>query len=194
MVAYAVWILSWISLVLLSPNTTAFIPMLFPKLQFWTGILTHMVSHGNLFHLIGNFMVFTPYMLYVEHKLGWKKTAIAYLVTGLWAVTSQTISTMGAGGLIGSSGAGFGMISIGALLYYQDVLSKPMAGWKQAIGYASFGIQLLCSVLLYQYLAALFIPGNVAFLAHLGGLIGGAIMVLYWTKQPMIPSKKQRRR
>jgi membrane associated rhomboid family serine protease len=133
-------------------------------------------------------------MLYVEYKQGWKRTLIAYVVTGIWAVLAQSISTLGQGGLIGSSGCGFGMIGIACMLYYQDAVSKKCNKWLKAIGIVSFGIQLLCSILLYQYLAALFMGGNVAFLAHLGGLIGGLVMVVYWTKEPMIPLKKSSRK
>jgi len=136
-------------------------------LQFLIGLLTHQVGHANIHHLLGNFIFVYPYALYVEQQLGVKRFLQLFFLTGIFAALLH-ITTFGLHtGLIGSSGADFGIMGAACALF------GGKKEWTKWVGLGCFFAALYwqASVLLASTFA------GVATLAHIGGLISGYVLI-----------------
>ncbi|GGI40018.1 rhomboid family protein [Mammaliicoccus stepanovicii] len=129
----------------------------------WYRLVTHMFLHADFTHLIMNIFSLIIFGKLIEGALGSIKMFTIYMVSGLFAgIVSLSIDTVSIS--IGASGAIFGLI--GAFIVYlftrRDIN-------KQFVLQTFIGIVILS-------LMTLFIS-NVNHFAHLGGFIGGAIMM-----------------
>ena len=116
MITLALFLTGVLSLIFFDPSVTAFYYKKPDGIMWFIRIFTHMVSHGNLRHLLGNFLFGLPFMLYAEYRLqDHKKFLKLFFYCGLAAVLGQGIidrfSVLPAMGVIGSSGAVFGIVA-----------------------------------------------------------------------------------
>lgn len=159
---------------LFDPNVLALTWASFPHPQFFLNIVTHMFAHANWAHLMGNYIYVLPYALYLEQRVGKKKFAGFWLLCGLSALAAQasTLFVMDSSGVIGSSGAAFGIV--GAALWLVDF--SPFAKWfcRIVVAYHAFNQAFLAYLMLTSPLFRFF--SNVAFAAHFGGLLCGVIL------------------
>ena len=134
----------------------------------YPGIITHMFSHANAGHLIGNMIMLLFLGTQVERAYRPLRYLILYLVSGLAAAAAQAISTPDAV-MLGASGAIAGVMAAFArhwphqMLYFAGRV--PMPAWLYMliwVGYNVLGSQSNA-------------PG-VAFMAHLGGFAAGLIL------------------
>jgi membrane associated rhomboid family serine protease len=167
------------SLLLFDPMVTAYLNNE-PSWAWWfISLFTHMVSHANWGHLLGNYIMGMPYMLYLENRLKDTKLFVRlFFVLGFCALIGQKIadqiSIFQVKGLIGSSGAIFGIIGAALSLYEGPKILKVAAR------------SLLLFFITTQFLsakAALSWPMGVAYAAHLGGLIGGVLFSLHYRRR-----------
>lgn len=129
----------------------------------WYRLLTSMFLHADFTHLIMNVFSLIIFGKLIEGALGSIKMFIIYLVSGLFAgLVSLSIDTVSIS--IGASGAIFGLI--GAFIVY--LFTRKNIN-KQFVLQTFIGIAIIS-------LLALFIS-NVNHFAHLGGFIGGAILM-----------------
>lgn len=174
MATLALFIVGVISMVCFSPEVTAYInnePSLIWK---FVTFFTHMVSHGSWDHLFGNFIFGAPFMLYLEHKLKNTKTFVRlYFVLGACAFLMQSVfnrfAILQSMGLIGSSGAIFGIIGASLAMYDGP---KPLRLAARALLTFHLFTQLQLAMI------ALIFPMGVAYAAHFGGLLGGTIFAI----------------
>lgn len=141
----------------------------FPSWKFALNVFTHMLGHGNAMHFLGNYMVFLPYGLILEEKLGPKAYTSLFVACGLTGVVFQVLFAPYMGvGLIGSSAAGFGVMTA-ALLAQRD---KPLV--RIACG-------ILAAMLLLNQLSAASGPflSNIAYWGHIGGAVCGLFWMVY---------------
>ena len=141
-------------------------------------LVTYMFMHGDFFHLF-----FNMYALYIfggvlERVWGTKKFLFYYFATGIGAGIIHIgiqILTLDVTPTVGASGAIFGLLLAYAMLYPDSVMGlvfPPItmkAKWFVLI-YAA--IELLLGVSGAQ--------SGVAHFAHLGGLLVGLVIMLYW--------------
>nr|WP_301288471.1 rhomboid family intramembrane serine protease [Natronospira proteinivora] len=142
--------------------------------------LTHMFMHGSFMHLFGNMLFLVLLGLLVEGALGRGLFLGSYLVSGLAAAgLSLAVNWGSAGGMLGASGAIAGLMGLYAVLYgrrrvrffywffvYFDYVRAP-------------AIVLLPAWLGWEVFQFLLDSGsNVAYEAHIGGLVAGALMGL----------------
>ena len=175
MATIALFLVGVLSLLLFDPVVTAYLYNEPSWMWRFVNVFTHMVSHGNWDHLVGNFIFGAPFMLYLEHKLKSTKTFVRlFFGLGFCAFLLQLaldhFSMFHSMGMIGSSGAIFGLI--GAALFLYDG-PKPIQVAAKT---------LACFYILTQAqmaFASLFLPLGVAYGAHLGGLIGGVLFSLH---------------
>src|ERR1700678_158589 len=133
---------------------------------FLLTLITHMFSHAGLEHLLGNMAVGIPAMMYVERRLGPHKMLDLYVVCGVVAALTQCVMPFALDGLIGASGALFGMVGAGCLLLCSG-------GASTALGMGILGL-----LLIPQIGAQAFAPvSTTAHAAHIAGCITGLIMV-----------------
>ena len=174
MATLALFIVGVISLVCFDPLVTAYVynePLLMWK---FVSFFTHMVSHGSWTHLIGNYTFGAPFMLYLEHKLKSTKTFVRlFFALGTCSFLLQTVfnqfSMFQSMGLIGSSGAIFGLVGA-ALAIYDGPMPIKIAARSLLVFYIFTQFQLAMFSLIF--------PMGVAYAAHLGGLLGGLSFVI----------------
>lgn len=169
MATVSLFIISVLSLLLFPPTTTAYIYDEPSLMWRFVSFFTHMVSHGGWAHLLGNFMFGFPYMFYLEYKLkSTKKFIRTFVFFGGIALLTQILFDLFALfkpiGLIGSSGAIFGIVGA-ALMSYRGF--KPIELAAKAL--LIFHIITQAQAAYYN----LIFPIGVASGAHLGGLLAG---------------------
>jgi len=156
------------------PLQIFYFPYLFHKstlMLFLFTLFSHMFSHGNWPHILGNLEAGIPAMCYLEYKLGGPKMLKLYLISGVIAALTQGVLVPG-GALIGASGAIFGCLTASCLL-----LCKGRAS-------TALGMALLTIVLLPQ-LASMGGFDGIAHAAHVGGGITGLLIVAICHKKPI---------
>ena len=164
--------------------------------------VSHMFMHGNIVHLLFNMYALVIFGMVLEQIWGSKKFLIYYLVTGLGAALLHTlvlhieatslinayeagnfalfgdIQTLLGTPTVGASGAVYGVLLAYGMLFPNNVLQLifPPIALKAKWFVIIFGVIEL-SLGIYN-------PGsNVAHFAHLGGMIFGFFLILYWKKR-----------
>ena len=164
----------------------------------WWQPLTHMFMHDGFMHIFFNMYSLVMFGMVVERALGTKNFIIFYLVTGFGAVLLHTgveflqvqeliksnpgvpvqLIYNSVPGVLGASGAVYGVLVAFAMLYPQARLTlifPPVtldAKWWVLI---FIGIELLTGITGTQM--------GVAHFAHLGGALFGWLLVRLWKKQ-----------
>lgn len=162
-------------------------------------IITHMFMHGGFWHLFFNMYTLWIFGSVLENMWGSKKFFLYYMVTGLGAallhefVMFLQISSLGAGAsssamaimstpTVGASGAIYGLLLAYGMMFPNNVLRLffPPIALKAKWFVLIFGAIELISGLT----GAMGVSGdNVAHFAHLGGMLFGLILILYWKKK-----------
>jgi membrane associated rhomboid family serine protease len=156
-------------------------------------LITYMFLHGSMMHLFFNMFAVFMFGRTIELVWGPKRFLFYYLVTGigaglvqeavwsfyLWDYLSDPQISQAMMVTIGASGAVFGiLLAFGMLFPNVELIMIPIpipikAKWF-VIGYGV--IELISGV-------ANFSGDPVAHFAHLGGLLFGIIIILYWKKK-----------
>lgn len=149
-----------------------------PKEHKPVTFLTHMFLHGDIGHLIGNMLFLFLIGFTVEMTLGSGLYLLCYVLTGLAAVGLFWAVNPASGiPLVGASGAISGLMSLYAgifglrkirffysLLFYFDYVRAP-------------ALIMLPAWLANEFYQMLTLPdSNVAFIAHIGGLLSGGLL------------------
>jgi membrane associated rhomboid family serine protease len=130
----------------------------------WFNIISCIVTHASWSHLIGNLSLGTPFMLYVEARLGWRQFIEYFFLCGMLGAATQGLL----GGpvlLVGASGALFGM-KAGACLLFGDTKAEH---WLALV---VLGVTLATQFSMLQ-------AGDIgiAVWAHIGGAFGGIVFL-----------------
>lgn len=159
-----------------------------PFFKIWQPV-THMFMHGGFWHFLFNMYTLAVFGTVLENIWGSKKFLTFYFVTGLGAalchnlvlalqIASGNMALMGVP-TVGASGAIYGVL-LGFAMLYPDAELRLMffpffplkAKWLVII----FGaIELLTG-----FTAA---GDGIAHFAHLGGMLFGWLLIIYWKKQ-----------
>lgn len=142
--------------------------------------LTHMFMHGGPAHLIGNMLFLVLLGLLLEIALGRVQFLGLYVICGLGAALASVGLNWGAdSGGIGASGAIAGLMGLFAVVYGK----RKVRFFYWAFVYFDYvrapALVLLPLWLGWEILAYLISDGgNIAYEAHIGGLISGALLGL----------------
>ena len=176
----------------------------YPASRFfrWWQVVTHMFMHGGLMHLFFNMYALWIFGSVVERMIGSKKFLLFYFLCGLGAAAlhlgvealqAQSFLTAMADGsqtamssyaklkatpTVGASGAIYGVLIAYAMLFPQSTLTLifPPISLKARTWVLIFvGIELLTGIA--------GTTDGVAHFAHLGGMLVGWLMILYWRKK-----------
>lgn len=150
-------------------------------------LVTYMFMHGGFFHLFFNMYTLFIFGSVLENVWGTKKFLFYYFTTGIGAalihIAIQWL-TMDFALTVGASGAIYGLLLGYAVLYPDSVMMlmfppvRMKAKWFVLI---FAGIELLLGITGTQV--------SVAHFAHLGGLLVGLVLVLYWKKTGKLYSR-----
>ncbi len=165
-------------------------------------LLTHMFMHGSFFHLFFNMYALVIFGIVLEQVWGSQKFFLYYLVTGIGAAllhslviyieVSQLKEAYEAGNImainsieiinrtptVGASGAVYGVLLAYGMLFPNNVLQLifPPIALKAKWFVVIFGAIEL-------FLGISRTGSNIAHFAHLGGMIFGYLLILYWKKK-----------
>ena len=157
----------------------------------WINIFTCMFLHGGWGHLLGNMLYLWIFGSSVEQRLwGWAYIMF-YLVTGLAGNLLHTVFDASVMPLVGASGAISGVMGGYILLYPRArIFALVPVGW-----YLTVRLPAWIFLGVYFFLQNLFpalggiVSGqqgsNVAFLAHIGGFLGGLVLVWFFPRRKL---------
>jgi len=187
MVTVVLFLVGVVSLLLFDPGQTAFYYKAPITFSWFVKLFSHMVSHGNWKHLLGNFIYGFPYMLYIEHKMqDWKRFLKIFFFCGWIALLGQFLvskfSMFETNGVIGSSGAIFGLVAFALCIARESKVLKWASLSLLAFHIYSQGYSTWMSIQGYSF--------GIAFGAHLFGIFAG--MYCAW-RFIRLPQKSHRR-
>lgn len=184
MITLGLFLVGVFSLVFFDPEVTAFYYTKPDGIMWFVRIISHMVSHGNFRHLMGNYLFGLPFMLYAEYRL---KDNVKFLklffYTGLAALVGQRLfdlfSVLPASAVIGSSGAVFGVVAFSLAIANENK-------WVRLMSLSALAFHIYNQGLLTYYSIRGWTFG-VAFGAHLCGIltgVGAAIILRHHLRRP----------
>ena len=139
--------------------------------RWWTAA-TYMFVHAGLWHLLANMYGLYIFGPRLEHAWGYKKFAWFYLLCGLGGVVFETLFIR-SGALVGASAAVFGVMTAYAMQWPDDevylMFVLPMRVRTLVIGL--FVFNLVMGIL------GTGDGTNIAYFAHIGGVIAAYIYV-----------------
>lgn len=143
-------------------------------------VVTYAFLHGGLFHLFFNMLGLWMFGSELERVWGQKRYLQFLLAGALAAALTQIAVTAMTGShnpTIGASGALFALLLAFGMLFpnRQVMLLIPPIPMKARTFVVVFGaLELLLGFL---------DRGDIAHFAHLGGMVGGFLMIRYWRRQ-----------
>jgi membrane associated rhomboid family serine protease len=161
--------------------------------------VTHMFLHANFMHLFANMFALWMFGRVLEYSLGAKKFLIYYFVCGIGAAVMQllvnwweisALYNAGQTGLammqtnipmLGASGAVFGILLAFGMMYPNSVIMLliPPIPMKAKYFVIIYGV--------FELLLGVYDAGDgVAHFAHIGGMLWGFLLLLYWKKRGKI--------
>jgi membrane associated rhomboid family serine protease len=148
-------------------------------------LLTYMFLHGNILHLVGNMLFLWVFGDNVEDAMGHLRFLLFYLLCGIFAGLAHAFMRPDSDvPMIGASGAVAGVIAA-YLMLHPNVRVWILALFRIPLR-VSAGFALAVWIVL-QIISVVFDQGGgTAWWAHIGGLIAGAVLILFMRK-PGIP-------
>jgi membrane associated rhomboid family serine protease len=145
-----------------------FLPATFPE-RPWT-ILSSIFVHANITHVLFNMLVLYFFGGFLVSLVGEKKFLVVYLLGGLVGNLFFWLLTSGYTPVIGASGAIFAVEGILVVMrprlpVFVFPIPAPIPLWGAVIG---------------GFFLTFFAAGNIAWEAHLGGLIFGLLAGLFF--------------
>lgn len=184
--------------------------LFYPTSQFfhWWQPVTHMFMHGGFWHLFFNMYTLYIFGSILERVWGTKKFLIFYFVTGLGAALIHTgvewlqvqhwmgqaaegnmaattaIHSLKMTPTVGASGAIYGVLMGYAMLYPDSIMTLifPPISLK-----AKWFVLIFAAIELLTGVTGT--GGGIAHFAHLGGLIFGFLLIMYWKKRRTLYSR-----
>jgi len=159
----------------------------------WHTLVTSMFMHGSWFHLIGNMWFLWIFGNNVEDSMGHARFVAFYLLSGLAAAAAQILADMdSAVPMVGASGA-IGGVMGGYIVLYPRVRVHMLV----PIGFILTTFAMPAFLMLGYWLAVQLISGflslgaeggGVAFWAHIGGFVTGAVLAFLF-KDPQLVAR-----
>ena len=140
-------------------------------------LLTYAFLHENWSHIFFNMFALFMFGPPLERLCGSRRFTVYYLACVLAAAATQLAVVAAAGTVedtIGASGGIFGLLLAFGIFFPREQLliffAIPMPAWLFVTLYG----------VLELYLGVTGKEADVAHFAHLGGMLGGAAVILYW--------------
>ena len=145
-------------------------------------LLTYAFLHGGLFHIAFNLFALYMFGSAIERVFGARRYLAYYLVCVLSAAIAQLLTAAITGAVyptVGASGGVFGLLLAYAIYFPHSRIMLifppiPMPARVFVVVYAALEL----------FLGVTGTEEGVAHFAHLGGLVGGFIMLRYWRSTP----------
>ena len=144
-------------------------------------LLTSMFLHGSWSHILGNMVFFWAFGPGVEDAMGHLRYAFFYLVGGVVAFLAQVLVTPSSTiPMLGASGAIAAVMGAFLVMYPRDrIKSVVLLGWWVNITFIPaavlIGVWFLLQLVSIGVVGQQSSGGGVAYLAHVAGMVFGAI-------------------
>jgi len=158
-------------------------------------LVSSMFIHADFFHLFGNLIVLLAFALPFEERIGRRPFLLMYLGAGLIGALAQVGTHWGDPMLMmGASGAVFGIIGAFAAAYPRLVvpLPLPLVFIMVFVRMRVIIAALIFAVLQFLLLTWLDPLGGTAYMAHIGGLVGGIVLSLAYIRVRGLPQDRRR--
>ncbi len=146
-------------------------------------LVTYAFLHGGLTHIFFNMFALVMFGAVLEQFCGSRRFTVYYFACVLAAAATQLAVQAATGSMeetIGASGGIFGLLLAFAIFFPRQKLliyfAIPMPAWLFVTLYG----------VLELYLGVTGKQGDVAHFAHLGGMLGGAAVILYWRARGIV--------
>jgi membrane associated rhomboid family serine protease len=159
----------------------------------WHTLVTSMFMHGGWFHLIGNMWFLWIFGNNVEDSMGHVRFVIFYLLCGFAAEAAQILADIDSPvPMVGASGAIGGVMGAYIMLYPRVHVHMLIF-----LGFFVTTVAVPAFLMLGYWLVVQLISGfstlgaeggGVAFWAHVGGFVAGAVLVLLF-KDPRLVAR-----
>jgi membrane associated rhomboid family serine protease len=156
--------------------------------ELWQ-LVTYGFLHGGLTHLLFNMFALYMFGSELERLFGQRRYLAYYFVCVISAGLVQRVVSIVSGGLpyptLGASGGVFGLLLAFAIYFPGRMIMLifppiPMPAWLFVTLYG----------ILELYLGVTGTQAGVAHFAHLGGMLGGYLMIQFWRGR--LPSERRR--
>ena len=181
--------------------------LFYPTSQYfhWWQVVTHMFMHGGFWHIFFNMYTLLIFGSVVERYIGPKKFLLFYFVCGLWAVALhfgveywqmqsymegaalgnatalQRIEAIKFTPTVGASGAIYGVLMGYAMIFPE---SKMTLLFPPVTLSAKWMVVVFAVIELFTGVTGL--NAGIAHFAHLGGMLIGWLMILWWRKRGIL--------
>lgn len=181
--------------------------LFYPTSQFfhWWQVVTHMFMHGGFWHIFFNMYTLLIFGSVVERYIGPKKFLLFYFVCGLGAVALhfgveywqmqsymegaalgnatalQQIEAIKFTPTVGASGAIYGVLMGYAMIFPE---SKMTLLFPPVTLSAKWMVVVFAVIELFTGVTGL--NAGIAHFAHLGGMLIGWLMILWWRKRDIL--------
>ena len=150
-------------------------------------LFTSMFMHGGFMHLIGNMLYMWIFADNIEDGLGKTKFIIFYLLSGVAAALTQVyMNTESTIPMVGASGTIGGILGAYIVNYPKAkvLVLIPLGFFSQIVRVPAIFVLGIWFIL--QFVSSAFSGssgGGVAYGAHIGGFVFGAIAILFFNRQ-----------
>lgn len=153
-------------------------------------VVTYSFLHGSFLHLFFNMFALYMFGSALERVFGERRYLVYYFTCVVTAAAAQlAVSAAGSGPdypTVGASGGVFGLLLAYGMLFPRNTIMLlfppvPLPAWLFVTLYG----------VLELYLGVTGTQAGVAHFAHLGGMLGGFLLIRYWRGKP--PFGKRRR-
>jgi membrane associated rhomboid family serine protease len=152
-----------------------------PVEERWT-LVTYMFVHGSLLHLLGNMLFLWVFGDNVEDAMGHFRFFLFFIMCGVFAGLAHTVVMQHSEvPVIGSSGSVAGIVAA-YLMLHPKVKIWVLALWRIPIKISAAWV-LGFWVLLQVGSALIDNSDGIAWWAHVGGLVAGAMLILFMRRQ-----------
>ena len=151
-----------------------------PRFHSWQ-LVTYAFLHGNLPHILFNMFGLSMFGSDVEARLGTVRYLTYYSVSIVVAALVQFVISNLTGGnypTVGASGGIFGLLLAFAVYFPERVvvpLFPPIPMPARVFAFVYGGLELVLGITGSQ--------AGVAHFAHLGGMLGGFLLIAFWRMQ-----------
>ena len=146
-------------------------------------IFTAMFLHGGFFHLAGNMLYLWIFGDNVEDRVGRGRFVAFYLICGAIAALTQALpDTRSTVPMIGASGAVSGVLGAYVVLYPRANVLVLLPSFVARVPVLVVLAFWFAGQLLSSWLAETG-AGGVAFMAHVGGFVGGAVLIPWFVRE-----------
>ena len=151
-------------------------------------VVTYAFLHGDMFHLFFNMLGLWMFGSELERLWGERRFQQFMLAGVLTAAAAQLLVTTLMGShapTVGISGAIFALLLAFGMLFPNRIIMPlfPPIPMKARTFVIVFGV--------LELFLGLYDRGGIAHFAHLGGMVGGFLMIRYWRKQPPFGSRRR---